>query len=246
LGLAIALLEDSDNTIDVTINIAGNVDSPEFSASGLVWQAIANVLTNVATAPFRALGSLLGMGANDGVNALPGEVVYLPPDQDRLEKFADYLAKRPHASIELAGTYDATQDRLAFARATADRSILLASGMKFKVNEPIPSPDFSDPKAQSGLSTAYIQYVGRIKLGQRLLTLPAGSERNQQLYKELLESIPVTDADLKGLATGRAKLALDLMTKDNPGLKERISLGEVKAVSAGKEGIPLEVEVRIK
>lgn len=32
LGLAIALLENSDDTIDVTVRIAGNVDSPEFSA----------------------------------------------------------------------------------------------------------------------------------------------------------------------------------------------------------------------
>lgn len=61
LGLAIALLEDSDDTIDVTIRIAGNVDSPEFSATGLVWQAISNVLTNVATAPFRALASIMGI-----------------------------------------------------------------------------------------------------------------------------------------------------------------------------------------
>jgi hypothetical protein len=246
LGLAIALLEDSDDTIDVTINIAGNVDSPEFSASGLVWQAISNVLTNVATAPFRALGALLGMGANDGVNAVLGEAVFLPPDQDRLEKFGDFLAKKPHATLELAGTYDPAADKVALARAIADLAILKAAGMNISPNELIPAPDFSDPKVQSGLKSAYAQYVGRIKLGQRLITLPEGAARNEQLHTELIASIPVAEEDLKALAKDRAKLAQDFMVKGNPTLIERISLGEVKTVSAGKEGVPLEVEVRIK
>ena len=246
LGLAIALLEDSDDTIDVTINIAGNVDSPEFSASGLVWQAISNVLTNVATAPFRALGALLGMGASDGVNAVLGEAVYLPPDQDRLEKFGDFLVKKPHATLELAGTYDPEADKTALARATADLAILKAAGITISSNDPIPTPDFSDTKLQSGLKAAYAQYVGRIKLGQRLVTLPDGAARNEQLHAELIASIPVTEEDLKSLAKNRAKLAQSLMVKSNPGLNGRISLGEVKTVSAVKEGVPLEVEVRIK
>jgi hypothetical protein len=246
LGLAIALLEDSDDTIDVTINIAGNVDSPEFSASGLVWQAISNVLTNVATAPFRALGALLGMGANDGVNAVLGEAVYLPPDQDRLEKFGDFLAKKPNASLELAGTYDPEADKVALARATGDLAILKAAGINIPSNEPMPIPDLSDSKVQSGLRSAYAQYVGRIKLGQRLITLPDGPTRNEQLHAELIASIPVTDEDLKSLAKNRGKLALAFMVKANPELKDRISLGEVKTVTSGKEGAPLEVEVRIK
>ncbi|QWE23336.1 DUF748 domain-containing protein [Polynucleobacter sp. AP-Jannik-300A-C4] len=246
LGLAIALLEDSDDTIDVMINIAGNVDSPEFSASGLVWQAISNVLTNVATAPFRALGALLGMGANEGVNAILGEAVYLPPDQDRLEKFGDFLVKKPHATLELVGTYDPTEDKPALARAIADLAILKLAGINISPNDPIPTPDFSDPKVQSGLKSAYAQYVGRIKLGQRLITLPDGAGRNDQLHAELITSIPVTEEDMKVLAKNRAKQAQSLMVKSNPELNDRISLGEVKTVSAGREGVPLEVEVRIK
>jgi hypothetical protein len=246
LGLAIALLEDADDTIDVTINIAGNVDSPEFSAGGLVWQAISNVLTNVATAPFRALGALLGMGGNDGVNAVLGEAVFLPPDQDRLEKFGEFLAKRPNATIELSGTYDPSLDKEALARATADLAILTAAGVNLSPNEALPTPDFSDARVQSGLKSAYAQYVGRLKLGQRLITLPDGRERNEQLHAELIASIPVTEGDLKSLANGRSKLALELMIKNNPNLAGRIALGEAKTVSSGKEGTPLEVEVRIK
>jgi hypothetical protein len=246
LGLAIALLEDTDDTIDVTVRIAGNVDSPEFSASGLVWQAISNVLTNVATAPFRALASILGMSGNEGVNAVPGEAIFLPDDQDRLEKFGEYLVKRPNSSLEIIGTYDPVQDKQEMARVKADTAILKEAGFKLTPNEPVPIPSLSDPRVQSGLKAAYAQYVGRIKLGQRLLTLPDGEARNQQLRTELIADIDVTDSQLKGLAKSRAMLAYDFMIKANPTLKDRIAIGEVKSVEAGKEGVPLDVEIRIK
>lgn len=246
LGLAIALLEDSDDTIDVTIRIAGNVDSPEFSASGLVWQAISNVLTNVATAPFRALGALLGMSGEEGVNAVPGEVVFLPVDQERLEKFSEYLMKRPNSELVIIGTYDPVQDKQELARVKADTAILKEAGFKLTADEPVPLPSLSDPRIQSGLKAAYAQYIGRIKLGQRLLMLPDGEARNEQLRNELIAGMEITGGELQELANGRAKLAIKIMAKDNPSLNERIKVGEVKTVEAGKEGIPLDVEVRIK
>ncbi|WP_237767780.1 DUF748 domain-containing protein [Polynucleobacter sp. MWH-Adler-W8] len=246
LGLAIALLEDSDDTIDVTVRIAGNVDSPEFSASGLVWQAISNVLTNVATAPFRALASILGMGGEEGVNAVPGETIFLVADQDRLEKFGEYLVRRPNSNLEIIGTYDPVQDKKELARAKADGAILLDAGFKLTPGEPVPTPSFTDPKVQSGLKAAYAQYIGRIKLGQRLLTLPDGEKRNEQLHEELIAGIGITDAELQELAKNRAMTAYGFMVKADPSLKDRIQLGDVKTVEAGKEGIPLDVEIRIK
>ena len=246
MGLAIALLEDSDDTIDVTIHIAGNVDSPEFSASGLVWQAISNVLTNVATAPFRALGSILGMGGDEGVNAVPGEALFLSTDQDRLEKFGEYLVKHPNSNLEIVGTYDPVIDKQELARVKADSAILKDAGFKLAPGEPVPSPSLSDPRVQSGLKAAYAQYIGRIKLGQRLLTLPEGEARNEQLHAELIAGIEVPEGELGELAKSRAKVAYDLMTKSDLSLKDRIQIVDVKAVEAVKEGIPLDVEVRIK
>jgi hypothetical protein len=246
LGLAIALLEDSDDTIDVTIRIAGNVDSPQFSASGLVWQAITNVLTNVATAPFRALASILGMGGDEGINAVLGEAVFLPEDQERLEKFGEYLVKRPNSTLEIIGTYDPVKDKQELARVRADSAILKDAGFKLQEGEPVPIPSLSDPRVQSGLKAAYAQYIGRIKLGQRLLMLPDGEARNEQLHSELIAGIEISDAELKTLAKNRAQNAYAMMLKENPNLKDRIAVGEVKTVEAGKEGVPLDVGLRIK
>jgi hypothetical protein len=246
LGLAVALLEDSDDVIDVKIDIAGNVNSPEFSASGLVWQAVRTVLTNVVTAPFRALASLLGMQGDPAIYAIPGEAAFLPADQERFTQFGDLLVKRPHATIAVIGTYDPNLDRQELARARADRAILAASGFKLEANAPLPVPSLSDKRIQAGIKSAYAAEVGRIKLTQRILTLPDTVERYQQLRQELITYFAVNDAQLQALGDARARVAQEAMLKSNPALGERIRLGSSKAVTADREGIPLDIALGAK
>ncbi len=246
LGLAIALLEDSDRIIDVSISIAGNVDSPEFSASGLVWQAIKTILSNVATAPFRALASLMGMENVDAVNAVLGESIFLSDDQNHLEKFGEILSKKPNATLELIGTFDPAADRQELSRAKADSAILKEAGFKISTGEPLPSPSLSDPRVQAAIRSAYADKIGRIKLTQRILMLPDNEARYQQLRDELIEAYAASDDDLKALAGERSKTAKEIMVKGNPGLNERIEFGDAQEISSNKDGVPLLVQLKIK
>jgi hypothetical protein len=246
LGLAVALLEDSNDVIDVKIDIAGNVNSPEFSAAGLVWQAVRTVLTNVVTAPFRALASLLGMQGDPAIYAIPGEAAFMPADQERFTQFGDLLVKRPHATIELIGTYDPQLDRQELARARADRAILAASGFMLEESAPLPVPSLSDKRIQAGIKSAYAVEIGRIKLTQRIVTLPDNVERYQQLRQELITHFVVDDAQLQALGNARARVAQEAMLKSNPALGERIRLGTPKAVTAQREGIPLDIALGAK
>ncbi len=65
LELGIALLKDADGKIDLGLPVSGNLDDPQFSIGGIVWKAVVNVLTKIVTAPFRALGALLGVGSEE-------------------------------------------------------------------------------------------------------------------------------------------------------------------------------------
>ena len=96
------------------------------------------------------------------------------------------------------------------------------------------------------MKSAYATEVGRIKLTQRLLTLPDTVERYQQLRQELIAHFVVNDAQLQALADARAREAQEAMTKSNPTLAERIRLGSPKAVTADREGIPLEIALGAK
>lgn len=246
LRLAVALLEDSDNIIDISLSIKGNVDSPEFSASGLVWQAIRTVLTNIVTAPFRALAALLGLQSDAPIYSVLGESSFLPADQEKLDKLGSVLVKRPNATLEFLGAYDPAADKLELARARADQAILNAAGFKLSAGEPLPIPSLSDPRVQSGVRSAYGEQVGRIKLAQRLITLPDNEARYQQLRNEIIKSYAIGDAELKQLAMARADRARELMVQNNPALAERLKVGTVREALANKDGIPLGVNLGTK
>lgn len=243
LGLAIALLEDSDGMIDVNIPVKGNVNDPEFSAGHLVWQAIKTVLANVVTAPFRALGALLGIENLDAIGFVPGESALPIEDEEQLTKIADLLAKRPKSKLVIHGTYDPSVDGPELARAMADKAILDASGIKVVPGEPLPLPNLSDPKVKAGLKSAYGAQVGRIKLGQRLLTLPDNAERDTQLRQELIQSYQITDTQLKQLAAQRAEAVKAKLLAVDAKLGDRITIGDPETVSAGENGVPLNVSI---
>ena len=246
IGLAIAVLEDSDGMIDVNIPIKGNVDSPEFSMGHLFWQALRNVLSSIVTAPFRALASLFGEEGLDGIYTAPGESVITPPEQEKLEKVAKLLEKKANAVVEFYGTYDPQIDRQELARVNADRAILLAAGFKLNDTEPLPNPSLSDPRVQSGLKSAYGSQVGRIKLAQQLIKLPNTPARWEALRKELIEAQNINEARLTALANARASNARDAFLKNSPDMKDRVRIGKAQVVKAEDAGIPLGISLITK
>jgi len=246
IGLAIAVLEDSDGMIDVNIPIKGNVDSPEFSLGHLFWQALRNVLSSIATAPFRAIASLFGEEGLDGIYTSAGESVITPPEQEKLEKVAKLLEKKANAVVEFYGTYDPQIDRQELARVNADRAILLAAGFKLNDTEPLPNPSLSDPRVQSGLKSAYGSQVGRIKLAQQLIKLPNTPARWEALRKELIEVQNINEARLIALANVRANNARDAFLKNSPDMKDRVRVGKAQEVKAEDAGIPLGISLITK
>ena len=244
LGLAIALLEDSDGMIDVNIPVKGNVNEPEFSVGHLVWQAVKTVLANVVTAPFRAMGALLGIENVDAIAFVPGESALPPDGEEQLVRIAEFLAKRPKSTLVVHGTYDPKVDADELARATADQAILEASGIKVVAGEPLPLPNLTDPKVKAGLKTAYGAQVGRIKLGQRLLTLPDNADRDTQLRQELIQSYKISDEQLIQLATRRAEAVKAKIQAVDGKLTDRVSIGDNQTVSADEAGVPIKVDIQ--
>ena len=245
LGLAIALLEDSDGMIDVNIPVKGNVNEPEFSVGHLVWQAVKTVLANVVTAPFRALGALLGIENLDAIAFVPGESALPIESEEQLDKVAELLANRPKSNLVIHGTIDPAVDAPALARAMADKAILDASGIKVVAGEPLPLPNLSDPKVKAGLKSAYGAQVGRLKLGQRLLTLPDNADRDTQLRQELIQSYSISDEQLRQLATQRANAVKSRLLTVDARLADRVSIGDPETVSAGDGGVPLRVSIEM-
>ena len=62
LGLIVALIKDQKGEIRANIPVTGLVNDPKLGLRDAIWTAIKNVLVNVVTAPFKAIGRLFSSG----------------------------------------------------------------------------------------------------------------------------------------------------------------------------------------
>ncbi len=163
LDLAIALLEDSNGVIDLDLPVSGSLDDPQFSYGRIIWKTIVNVLTKLVTAPFRALGKLLGVSSEklESIDFDPGSSALLPPEQEKLKTIAEALAKRPALDLTLEPGYDPEADRRALQELAMRREAAVVSGIRFAEGEAPGPVDVNHYKIQTWLEDRYMASAGK-------------------------------------------------------------------------------------
>ena len=163
LDLAIALLEDSNGIIDLDLPVSGSLDDPQFSYGRIIWKAIVNVLTKLVTAPFRALGSLLGISSEklESVDFDPGSSALLPPEQEKLKAVAEALAKRPALTLTLEPGYDPATDRRALQEQAMRHKAVTVAGIKLAAGEAPGPVDVNNYTIQTWLEDSYAERAGK-------------------------------------------------------------------------------------
>ncbi|MFZ3261846.1 MAG: DUF748 domain-containing protein [Thiobacillus sp.] len=163
LDLAIALLEDSNGIIDLDLPISGSLDDPKFSYGRIIWKAIVNVLTKLVTAPFRALGKLLGVSSEklESVDFDPGSSALLPPEQEKFKTIAEALAKRPALDLTVEPGYDPAADRRALQERAMRYEAATVAGIKLESGEAPGPVDVNHYKIQTWLEDRYAERVGK-------------------------------------------------------------------------------------
>ena len=121
LGLAIALLKDSDGIISVDIPVQGNVNDPEFSFGPAIRNALTDILQGIVSSPFKLLASLLDGDPDELANVAfaPGSSEVAPPQRQRLDQLRAALIKRPELALELPAPYAPDADRPALQQQRA-------------------------------------------------------------------------------------------------------------------------------
>ena len=163
LDLAIALLEDSNGVIDLDLPISGSLDDPKFSYGRIIWKAIVNVLTKLVTAPFRALGKLLGISSEkmESVSFDPGSSKLLPPEQEKLKTLSEAMAKRPALTLTIEPGYDPEADRQALQVQAMRREVAAGAGLKLAPQEEPGPVDVNNFKVQTVLEDLYAERFGK-------------------------------------------------------------------------------------
>jgi uncharacterized protein involved in outer membrane biogenesis len=227
LDLAIALLTDSDGKIDLAVPVSGNVDSPEFSYGGVIWQAIRTVITRIVTAPFRALGSLFGANSETLGDIVfdPGSARILPTEYDKVRRVAEGLQKRAQLRLVVQGSYHVQTDGQGL-RAMAVRSDLAnREGLKLTPGEDPGPIGFDSAKIQRALENMLNERAGgeaaaqfaaafqktagrdtpRVNAALALLGRGAGDrELYIAMHQKLVELQPLPPTALEDLAKARA------------------------------------------
>jgi hypothetical protein len=166
LDLAIALLRDSSGRIDIGLPVTGDLNDPQFSIGSLVWKMVTNLITKATTAPFLALGSLLGGDSEkfDAVEFDPGSHDLEPPEKEKLLKLAEALTSRPQLKLVIQGRYSPEVDGLELRERSIRRIVATRLGAKLGPND-IPEPlDFADSGTRNALEKLYTERLGKASL----------------------------------------------------------------------------------
>jgi hypothetical protein len=259
LGLAVALLKDSNGVIDIDLPVEGDVNDPEFKIGGVIWKAVTGLITKVVTAPFKLLGSLVGAESEDfgQFQFLAGRADLTPPELEKVAQLQQALAQRPELGLEISGVYDPAVDKpaLQFVRLRAtvferlgrdptqegdsgsmlDEDVLAVLEALFA--ERFPGGSLSEIQAANS-SPPLDDPEGKHQLDQ---TAYIGSLRDR-----LLESEPVGPVELEALAAQRAETVADAFLAG--GLDPaRVSQGAVlESESEDGEWVLMELGVAIE
>jgi len=239
VGLAIALLKDSDGVIDLDVPVEGDVDAPEFAIGHVVWTAFKNLITGVATAPFRFLGDMLGISAEEleNINFEEGKYTLLPPQKETLDKLSEALVSKKMLRLKVAGTYDEKRDVLAIQTA-----VLYEKALERLEDKTTDISKMDKEKLDELLEEMYTEYFTKESFQKMEDTIDAkdiSSEAKElalreSLISKLTQAQKVSKADMVALAKHRAESIISYLVLKGIDAK-RLELLESVNIEIDKE-----------
>jgi hypothetical protein len=162
LQLAIAILRDADGRIDLGLPVSGDLSDPKFSYGAIVWKAITNVLAKIVAAPFRALGTMLGVNGEklEAIEFDAGSSTLLPPEQEKLRQVAQVLGKRETLRLSIPGQFSPSADGAALRAQAVRREVALKAGIGLEPGEQAGPLDFGNRTIRTALRDVYAKRFG--------------------------------------------------------------------------------------
>ena len=107
LSLAISILSDQNNQINIDLPVEGNLDDPDFKYGGVVWAAVKKLFADITLAPFRFLGNALGLGGKDlsSIDFLAGSSELISSEAAKIGDFIKITSEKPKMSLSITPTY---------------------------------------------------------------------------------------------------------------------------------------------
>ncbi|MEX0830545.1 MAG: DUF748 domain-containing protein, partial [Nitrospirales bacterium] len=228
IPLALALLKDRKGQIDIDLPVRGHLNDPDFSYGGVIWRALLNLITKIATSPFSLVGGLVGGAIGGNADALqyiefpPGVMELSPTEQEKLVALGKALSDRPGLRLDIAGAVDLNLDGRALAEAT-----LLTQMKKVKFLKQPPSGDQASAPLElleltkeekiQYLEQLFVEKFGELPLSKSTTTPDTQNSETSSQGKipqpltveekkaKLLDEVRIDEGQLRVLAQQRAQ-----------------------------------------
>lgn len=225
LDMAISLLEDDNGKIDIKLPITGDLNNPEFEMKAVINKAIGNLLGGIVTAPFKFIGSIFGMSGDElkFVQFVPGETDITPPEEEKLTILSKALLERPALILIVSGAYNQERDSIAIAKKSLLESISTNS------SEGQMLLNYLDPVVQDAITDLADQRLDEtIRLKLEELATKDNAVNDKVYYENIFNHLAqvasgdISQTELKGLATDRAKAIAKYIVEAEKTLVDRV------------------------
>ncbi|MBR5029270.1 MAG: DUF748 domain-containing protein, partial [Bacteroidales bacterium] len=108
LRTALYILKDKDDKIQIDMPIKGNIDSPEFSYTKLIFKTLGNLLVKVALSPLNFVANGLGLSSDElsHVDFSLFQRDLTSEQYEKLSRLADVVKSDPDMTLELEQSID--------------------------------------------------------------------------------------------------------------------------------------------
>ena len=253
LKLALALLKDSNNQIDIDLPVSGNMNNPNFSYGGIVWKAIGHLITGIVTAPFKFLGSLLGIKGKDlkAIDFESGSYKIISSEVEKLDNLNKIMGKRPNIKLEIIGEYSKIIDTKELQNHKIEK-IIKDKLTKLKKDTNATEVD-NYGKVLKSLYIKKFSVSKYTKLKQKFTILQKVDDNkskkkkvktkivldvtafNTKMQKELAQVITIPKSELISLANKRANAIKNMLIKRYKIDKTRLKILTPKAKNAKRD-----------
>lgn len=229
LGLALAIMTDSNGVIDLAVPVTGDVNNPGFDLSGVISDAVVNLLTKAITAPFSLLANLVSTEEDlQRITFSSGSNTLSDQSKEKLTELGSALSQRPQLSLVITGRLNKTADRERLQRNKL-KLVLLEQGLS--------EDEIKDkgPNWEEAIADMYSGLPGQSEE-------PAEPTPREQ-YETVLENITVSDEEMIALAGERAVAVKTFLVTDAGLAPKRavVAQADLKDSESEFSGVELDV-----
>jgi flagellar motor protein MotB len=235
--LAVSLLTDRNGQINLDVPVSGSLDDPKFRVWPIIWQVLVNLITKAITSPFALIATHTGGGEELSFIEIDyGNAVVTDENRKKITLIGKALYERPALKLDIEGYVDPVNDKAGLKNEELNRriktlklkEILSEGGEQIALEQIQLTPQeyekYLKKTYDAGKFTKPRNFIGIAK------KIPA-----EDMEKLLLNSIEVTDSDLRQLAERRAQNVKELILQPGNVDASRMFIVEPKILSPEKK-----------